>query len=637
MRTHIVSWVLLMLLTPAVVFGTPQKVIKGPIVTLPVMGYNDPIVNAPVVPPPYPTPQMDEVTVLGDTVTIGTTWYENQHNGTIGRMVVKDELGYLHFVWMNGLNNGASQRHVYYNAIFPDGSQLYPQSGYAVESATRGGYTCEAVGWGGIAFPAFHQTTTTDNAHSAVATDYFPHTAAFLTFELPYFQGQEINQFIWPRIGMKQDGQMVVVSTEYQATAGTPQRQSWSMGTYNPTLYQITYTDQVEFEYTMTIAADVAASRVSNRVAIAWTTSRDEGFPGGDPTQYNNDIHMLIDDDGVDLNFNDWFNLTNFIYPELSLLPDTTLADGDTIRAYTDLNVFFDNNDYCHVAFTTPGYYELEGLISIAPSLIWHWSEESPNEFSLVANHWYANYAPGAWNRNCQRPSLGQDPTTGYLYCMYQVYDSSSVSSGGYPSGEVYISVSTDGGGSWSRGTNVTNTISPDNAPPGQCLSELTPSMAEVVDGYCHITYVLDRDAGFVVQTEGTWTLNEVKYHKVPVNLIPTTPLIQQIPFHVEHLPDTTGVKWNHPVTPSEFALDQNAPNPFNPTTTIRFSLETLGEIRLAVFNLKGEKVATIAEGVFSAGSHIVGFDGRALASGMYLYRLEAAGKTLQKKMLLLK
>jgi len=88
--------------------------------------------------------------------------------------------------------------------------------------------------------------------------------------------------------------------------------------------------------------------------------------------------------------------------------------------------------------------------------------------------------------------------------------------------------------------------------------------------------------------------------------------------------------------------LSQNFPNPFNPVTTIRFELPAALDVRLSVFDVRGREVAVIAEGRMCAGSHAGVWDGRndnghAVASGVYWYRLEAAGKTLSRKMVLLK
>ena len=88
---------------------------------------------------------------------------------------------------------------------------------------------------------------------------------------------------------------------------------------------------------------------------------------------------------------------------------------------------------------------------------------------------------------------------------------------------------------------------------------------------------------------------------------------------------------------PAKFSLDQNYPNPFNPTTEINFSLPNAGEVRLEVFNVLGQKVATLFSGHLDAGTHRVTWDASSQSSGVYLYRIEAGTYTDTKKMLLLK
>jgi hypothetical protein len=76
---------------------------------------------------------------------------------------------------------------------------------------------------------------------------------------------------------------------------------------------------------------------------------------------------------------------------------------------------------------------------------------------------------------------------------------------------------------------------------------------------------------------------------------------------------------------PGTFALNQNYPNPFNPSTTIRFSLANTDKVTLAVYDVLGQRVATLVNDESMApGQHTITFDARSLASGMYLYRLEA-------------
>jgi hypothetical protein len=89
---------------------------------------------------------------------------------------------------------------------------------------------------------------------------------------------------------------------------------------------------------------------------------------------------------------------------------------------------------------------------------------------------------------------------------------------------------------------------------------------------------------------------------------------------------------------PREFALFQNYPNPFNPSTEIKFSVENTDRTTLEIFNLLGQKVATVFDGVAEAGQYYrVRLDASSYASGLYMYRLQSGSRSALKKMLLLK
>ena len=89
---------------------------------------------------------------------------------------------------------------------------------------------------------------------------------------------------------------------------------------------------------------------------------------------------------------------------------------------------------------------------------------------------------------------------------------------------------------------------------------------------------------------------------------------------------------------PAEFALKQNYPNPFNPTTNIQFSLPEASKVTLNVYDMLGRKVATLLDGKqLNAANHDVKFDASALASGMYIYRIEAGSFVSTRKMMLIK
>lgn len=90
------------------------------------------------------------------------------------------------------------------------------------------------------------------------------------------------------------------------------------------------------------------------------------------------------------------------------------------------------------------------------------------------------------------------------------------------------------------------------------------------------------------------------------------------------------------------FALRQNAPNPFNPSTVIGFRTDGTGAVRLEVFNARGQLVRVLTDEVLPAGEHSVAWDGRTdsgerAASGMYFYRLSRAGEQITRKMALIK
>jgi len=88
---------------------------------------------------------------------------------------------------------------------------------------------------------------------------------------------------------------------------------------------------------------------------------------------------------------------------------------------------------------------------------------------------------------------------------------------------------------------------------------------------------------------------------------------------------------------PDAFALSQNYPNPFNPATNVAFDLPVAAHVELVVFNVLGQKVATLIDGDMEAGSHVVEFDGSVVSSGVYFYRLTAGDFSETKKMMLLK
>ena len=93
---------------------------------------------------------------------------------------------------------------------------------------------------------------------------------------------------------------------------------------------------------------------------------------------------------------------------------------------------------------------------------------------------------------------------------------------------------------------------------------------------------------------------------------------------------------------PLNFGLDANYPNPFNPETRITYTLSEVGPVELAIYNIMGQRVRTLVQGVQAPDRYQVIWDGRndngvSIASGVYLYRLSSAQGVQMRRMLLLK
>jgi hypothetical protein len=88
---------------------------------------------------------------------------------------------------------------------------------------------------------------------------------------------------------------------------------------------------------------------------------------------------------------------------------------------------------------------------------------------------------------------------------------------------------------------------------------------------------------------------------------------------------------------PDAYALTGNYPNPFNPSTTIHFSLPEATLVDLMVYDVSGRLVARLSDGWKQAGTHEVTFDGSNLASGLYIYQMRAGDFEATGKMLLMK
>ncbi len=661
---------------------------------------SDAATNVPAYAPGLPAgiAELDEI--LGDTVHVGFTYWESQHNGTCGRNIGYYNVGVptVLMTW-TCLESSNGARHVRFNRITDDGGAFVVEepAGYIVDASNRAGYTSMAYNAAdGQPFPGYHAMASADaDAESQIAAEWNVFPGVFNATALP-----EYGEFphIWPKVAFA-DYQGTpymhsVTSMSREDDASAAMEILYSRAEYNAATYSFVAPEEqvLVTDNGMNISADVAVNDDGSMVAIAQTWSRDyEYHPEDDPSQMNNDIMLWISTDGgTSWDWDNPINVTDFAMPNPDFLPDSLAADVDTFRAYTDVNVYIDHENIVHVAFTAPGYFFYEGTITYT-AYIFHW-DNATNDVSVLADGTFWNFVqPGAWQRQVGRPSMYQDPETKILWCVFQSYgeegwydpvDSTQYdrSDDGFSNGEIMVVASPPNGDEagqdwyghlWTKPVNITNSWgtngeqTPNNQlVAGECRNEREPTLSLNNDGaYLHINYVLDLDAGFVVQEEGEYTNNPVVYHRVAkLDLMDAFDgWVRNYPMHADSagywhdpydfawVPDgtnwtsaffrgeDTGVDESENLQPSEFELSQNYPNPFNPTTMLNFSLAKRGHVQLAVYDVLGREVATLVNRSMSPGQHAVTFDGSSLASGVYFVKMTSGNNTKSIKMVLMK
>jgi Secretion system C-terminal sorting domain len=101
--------------------------------------------------------------------------------------------------------------------------------------------------------------------------------------------------------------------------------------------------------------------------------------------------------------------------------------------------------------------------------------------------------------------------------------------------------------------------------------------------------------------------------------------------------PTATAVSNISNTLPKQYSLSQNFPNPFNPTTQIRFSIPEASNVKLTIYDAIGREVGVLVNNYLAAGTYNYTWNARSFASGIYFYRIEAKNFVMVKKMILIK
>lgn len=530
-----------------------------------------------------PIPYIGVYTGPGDS--IGHTAYDYQSNGSMGTRIMVDDLDQAHIDWM-WCNYALNTRYCAWQARFDDGSYY--------------GETQASASWSGYVQLDITRDANPEDQRTVIAYHYNPGAGYFGWIDID--QGNcfgawpnnptspEVADHIWPYIACASNGNIVMVT-------GNQDANTWVHHRHLTTDEGSNWTSLTDFDSCGTLSQFVRASHNSNKVVYVHTQ-----FITTEPNpQLDNDVYYMLSTDGG-VTWGPHTNITNYQpYPT------------DSVRAYCNVNAAFDDNDHLHIVWAgrridAGGFYEA--------SKIFHWDEvtgnihivSSPSTYYSQPGGWWiattTSGSPGAWRMPADQPQLVVDAATNRLYCFWGGNDDYNDSSaGGFFNGEIYVSMSNNGGVTWSNYVNLTNTRTP-NGAPGACDDEDYFTVHPwVVDGNFYITYVEDKDAGGYAgggHGEGTLTDDPVRCWVTPV-----------------------GVAENKSETPNATTLSL-APNPATRVSTLSYTVATSGNVVVTLFDATGRHVEQLENGYRSAGVYSLNIDTDRLANGTYFVVIDA-------------
>jgi len=281
-----------------------------------------------------------------------------------------------------------------------------------------------------------------------------------------------------------------------------------------------------------------------------------------------------------------------------------------------------------------PEYYEgSDGGMYLAPEVVWpfpHWDQDAHDSSMMFHLN---NIKISEPNEDGLAVMIWQDSQRAKDYNQYP--DSYPELAPFANTPEIFISVTSDNGDTWSEPIILNNVETPE-------FSGLKPMWVYPADKV--ITTGVDGDdnyvgkIGIMFYDDYTWGSNAISPPAHPVNdggAVMFTEL--QITFG-----PSSGSSADNSAPVVNRILNQNYPNPFNPETTISFDMPINGKAKLEIFNVKGQLVKTLFDGTANAGRNSMVWDstnnsGNAVTSGLYFYRLSTENHSETRKMMLMK
>ncbi len=499
---------------------------------------------------------------------VGVTWYDDQSNGTIGRLINwgthdSPDTAIVHFSWMYLPGPAFDNRSYRYRPYDLTNSQWGAPVNIQ-DTSEYGGYVGidrtndnRAVVGGHRSAPGKNYTSTF-YWDTGPGVGFFTNESAVPDSVESYPQASG-GRVLWPKFRYVEgptDTVLHVIAQQALLDAGDPQAIYYfrRIGADNDPSAYWDYPPYV-IDSIYTLSHDIDATD-DGKVAITWTANLPcspadpdtaSGYECRQFVQWDNDVYYQISND-YGVTWEPRINVTNYI---------TTEGVSDSFRAFADLSALIDANNDFHVVWNArfwPADANNGGDAGLDRGKLFHWSENAPDIRTVHNFLWDQQVCNGgAWNLNVGKFTVSE--CNGRLYTVFSqfndgasgLYDDCATSSQpGFPqgaaNGDLWVTVSDDGGYTWDPARNLTNSYTPGcdsvGGSGGPCESDVWPSSAEqgsavaanpadavvevvvpaggVDNGYyLDVQYIDDPSAGGIVHGEGFWQQANVRWFRL--------------------------------------------------------------------------------------------------------------------------
>lgn len=554
-------------------------------------------------------------------IVVGTTDYDYGWNSGWSRQIQTYDNGKeVHMTWHErDLAAGAApanrraQVYTYFNSANPSALvKAYPRP-KATGATGFGGVDVIPAGAGaGIAVMVYHTP-------NQFAIDGGPGQGQFTESAIP--SAVVPSAVLDPEITASPDGSTLWYydsknRTEYQIAKSTDFGATW---TYVDSLYKYApgYVSAANRKYTYgAIDHPVLVAPNGNLVLFTTLTGKGTAVPVGTSARDSADAIGY---------YKSTNNGANWTWTPIGYDGDSLVVNGETIYFYFQNfgqhTAVIDNNNKIHAVSTGYGVKVINDSTTSNRFCTLYWTEgQGWKIISALSDMSHPDYDSAfysdVYNGNgfgFPYPTLAVDDAgTVFAAWSQPVFKNQKLdTTGGFIQYELYWTYKNGG---WAKPTKLANST-------GALFTVAAPNLAKGtgLERTAHILYLADTARGNAVfdgvnVVQVPWIYRTITYTANVVNSVQQSSVVA-----------------------NNFELGQNYPNPFNPTTNIRYSVPVSGLVTMKVYNAIGQEVATVVNEIQEAGSYVANFDASKLASGMYLYKIQAGNFSSTKKMMLVK